>query len=101
MTYALQGALWKAPKAPYKPRREDYRNTPKPFGNPEHPGYGGGEWPFDVKLAYSSPRYRAGIRKAIGSSWPDGYWKHQAQRKLVEIIDDLLAFEDERALEDE
>lgn len=91
LPYDVQGAVWRAPKARYTPKREDYMNTPKAFGNPNHPGYGGGEWPFDLKKAYSNVGYRNGIRKAIGADWTDGYWKHEAQRALVMILDDLIA----------
>lgn len=93
LPYKIQGAIWKTPKAVYKPRREDYLNKPKPFGNPREPGYGGGEWPFDRAKAYADVRYRTGIRKAIGSNWADGHWIHEAQRALVAILDDLLAAE--------
>lgn len=91
LPYDVQGAIWRTPKAPYQPRREDYKNSPKPFGNPEHPGYGGGEWPFDKQRAYTDVNYRNGIRKAIGASWPDGFWKFVAQKTLVLVLDDLVA----------
>jgi len=93
LPYKVQGAIWRTGKAPYRPRREDYQNRPRPFGNPLHPGYGGGEWPFDTKRAYTNQYYRNGIRKAIAGGWADGHWTYIARIKLQDIVDDLLALE--------
>lgn len=93
LPYKLQGAIWRTPKAPYQQRREDYQNRARPFGNPKHPGYGGGEWPFDVQRAYTNQYYRNGIRKTIATGWADGHWTYVARNKLQDIVDDLLAVE--------
>lgn len=95
-TFVGQGvvdALRKAPKAKYVRDPKDYAK-PKAFADPRKPGYGGGEWPFDRNLAYISPSFRTGIRKAINAKWTDGYWKHEARRILQEVLGDLLAVYD-------
>lgn len=91
LPYKVQGAIWRAPKAKHVPRREDYQNDPMPFGNPAFPGYGGGEWPFDRKRAYTNSYYRNGILKTIRAGWADGYWSYMARIELQKVVDDLMA----------
>lgn len=96
LPYKLQGAIWKAPKAKYKPSPEDYVNRPKAFANPAHPGYGGAAWPFDMSMAMHNPAYRTGIRNAINAEWTDGYWKYEAKTLLSRVLDILIQIELER-----
>lgn len=90
LRYKMQGAIWKAPKPLYVPRREDYRNTPKAFGDPTKPGYGGDEWPFNLQRAYKYPSFRTALRKAIAADWTDGHWKFMAMRALLAVLEDLI-----------
>ena len=79
--------------APRQPRRltaaERREHRPiKAFANPHSWGYGGDEtpWPFDYDRAINYPGYRAGIWRAINSSWTAQNWKHAA-RDLLAMVD--------------
>lgn len=79
--------------------RFDFKHKePKPFANPLGKGYGGDKntpWPFDRARAYVDGRYRAGIRNAINADWPASNWKYVARIWLAEVLEDLIAMEDE------
>lgn len=70
-------------------------NTPraKAFADERGPGYGGGEWPFDLKRAIGNQPFRNGLRKAITSTWAAENWRSAAATAFVSMMSDIIALE--------
>jgi len=94
ITPRLQAALRAQARLPKPRRREPRPQFLKKFGNPDHPGYGGGDWPFDLKKAYVDSYYRAGIRKAMAADWTAQNWKYYARLLYLDMLETLLALHD-------